>query len=61
MLSNKDYNWRDGFVFKDLSAVGIKAVRKPHTLKRINYNKVGEDLFATPISDNKDEDNYIQK
>jgi len=61
MMFNKDYNLCYGFFLKDFSDIEIKAFKKPHTLKRVNYKKFVDDLFATPISDNKDEDNYIKK
>ena len=60
-MFNKDYNLCYGFFLKEFSDIEIKAFKKPHTLKKVNYNKFVDDLFATPISDNKDEDNYIKK
>ena len=30
-------------------------------MKKVDYLKIVEELFNTPISDNKDDDNYIKK
>jgi len=38
-------------IFNDIE---IKAFKKPHTLKKVDYQKIVEELFNTPISDNKE-------
>ena len=61
MMFNKEFNLCFGLFLTDFTDIEIKAFKKPHTLKKVDYQKIVEELFNTPISDNKDDDNYIKK
>ena len=60
-MFNKEFTLCYGLFLNDFTDIEIKAFKKPHTLKNVDYQKIVEELFNTPISDNKDDGNYIKQ
>jgi hypothetical protein len=61
---NKTYNLSYGMFLKDpedVKDVEILAYKVPSTTRAVNYKAMVDELYATKISDNPDEDVYIKK
>ena len=61
---NKTYNLSYGMFLKDpedVKDVEILAYKVPSTTRSVNYKAIVDELYATKISDNPDEDVYIKK
>ena len=61
LFFNKTYNLCYGMFLKDMDGLEILAYKQPSTLKNVNYKNIVDELYATKISDNPDEDIYIKK
>ena len=59
-MFNKESNLCYGLFLQDFTDIESKAFKKPHTLKKVDYQKIVEELCNTPLSDNKDDDNYMK-
>ena len=61
LFFNKTYNVCYGMFLKHTDGIEILAYKQPSTMKKVDYKTIVDELYATKISDNPDEDIYIKK